>query len=181
MKSKFLGLAVLLSLAAPTALHAQWYGWDHGCASGSLELCASVQVQTVPTGTGATWISVLVEPNALTVLGGPVALLFSSTLEVPQGVPGWGPWYGPPYPALWLENWSGNYFAPFTVKTTDLIGYYSEAYSRADVEAGGPTATYDLWLSDPQWIVPEPGAIILFGTGLIGVLGAAWRRKQHDA
>ena len=183
------------SLALPGALYASpWYGWDNVCSSYSslpeispFSVCASVQIRTHSVASGGTRVDVRMQYTSSepVLWGGPRALIFS---EIEGATDPLSEWYDPPYLAYWLldepteGHWlSFTFDAPFTMRHTDLVGFYGQLYNEADYFRG-PTAEFDVYLSDPHTVVPEPSTLLLLATGLLAIGGAGvWRRGKDEA
>ena len=110
-----------------------------------------------------------VTPN---MVGSHTAVLeFAAIYEVTQLYPNWGAWFG--------ANIDNNFFEAEHGGMSYDIWVNTLPFTELDVTVSGPSvqasASYTLGTASP---VPEPASILLFGSGIAGLVGNRLRRKK---
>jgi hypothetical protein len=105
--------------------------------------------------------------------------IFSPTGAYPQ--PGWGPTNTGQFSNIqyYFPYWSSTEYAPSTNYAWDF--YFSKGGQGDDIKSNSVTNNFYAWAVHPGDVgaaVPVRAAVWLFGSGLIGLLCVAKRRKQ---
>jgi hypothetical protein len=183
------------SLFVPNVVQAQWYGWDETCRSvGAYQMCATVHIETVAHASGNTRINYQTQWNS--TLGeffwgwGSIFYLDRPSEDVAK--------YGCANSSfcILLNAWGAqNEWRANSIETigawqpTDFSSYYGEFYwinesypfpaSITQKAFGGGGNIRLLALSETPYVVPEPSALLLLATGVVGIAAVGLRRRTR--